>query len=277
VGGDGVARGYLNAPALTAERYLPDPFAGGGSRLYRTGDRARRLPGGALEFLGRMDQQVKIRGHRTEPGELEALLERHPAVGSAAVTVREMLPGDRRLVAYVVPARGFEGVGGDLPARLREHARAALPEHMVPAAVVVLDALPVSQNGKVDRRALPAPEPAARAAAGGAEPATATERQLARIWAALLGTERIPADASFFEIGGHSLLAAQMAARVREEFGVPLALPQVLAAPTVAALGAVVDAAMAAMLAELEAELALLSDEEVRALLEAEESAPAGD
>jgi len=166
-------------------------------------------------------------------------------------------------------------VSAELPARLREHARGALPEHMVPAAVVVMDALPITQNGKTDRRALPDPEPAGPSAAG-AEPVTDSERRLARIWAELLGVERVPADASFFEIGGHSLLAAQMAARVREELGVPVTLPQVLAAPTVAALGALVDAETAALAAELEAELAGLTDEEVRALLAAEETLPAG-
>ncbi|HSU14721.1 non-ribosomal peptide synthetase [Longimicrobium sp.] len=281
VGGDGLARGYLNAPALTAERYLPNPFAADGSRLYRTGDRVRRRADGVLEFLGRLDQQVKIRGHRTEPGELESLLARHPAVADAVVTVREAAPGDRQLVAHVVPARGYEGVAAELPARLREHARGAVPEHMVPVAVVVMDALPLTANGKVDRRALPAPKLGGDAAATGAEPQTATERLLAATWAELLGVEQVPADASFFEIGGHSLLAAQMAARVREEFGVPLSLPQVLAAPTVSALGALLDAEMAALRAELEAELSMLTDEEVRALLEAEEAwdgtAAAGD
>jgi amino acid adenylation domain-containing protein len=279
VGGDGIARGYLNAPALTAQRYVPDPFRGDGSRLYRTGDRARWRADGSIEFMGRMDQQVKIRGHRTEPGELEALLERHPSVATAVVTVREDVPGDRRLAAYVVPARGV--ATDELPAKLRAFARGLLPEHMVPSAVTVMDALPLTPNGKVDRRALPAPRPARDAEARGAAPATETEHRLAAIWSALLGMERVAADASFFEIGGHSLLAAQMAARVREEFGVALTLPDVLAAPTVAGLAGIVDERHAALQAELEAELAELTDEEVRALLEAEEawngSAAAGD
>jgi amino acid adenylation domain-containing protein len=269
VGGDGIARGYLRAPALTAARYLPDPFAAGGARLYRTGDRARRLPDGSIEFMGRLDGQVKIRGHRTEPGELEAVLERHPSVAGAAVTVREDVPGDRRLAAYVVPARGAEGAADALPERLQAYARGVLPEHMVPASVTVLDALPVTPNGKVDRRALPAPRP--RRPARMVEARTETERRLARTWCALLGVERVSADAAFFEIGGHSLLAAQMAARVREDFGVELGLTEVMAAPTLAGLAAAIDDAIAALTGELEAELAGLSDDEVRALLEAEE------
>ncbi|MDB4948385.1 MAG: pcbAB [Gemmatimonadetes bacterium] len=271
VGGDGVARGYLNQPALTAGRYVPDPFAATpGARLYRTGDRARRRADGALEFLGRIDQQVKIRGHRTEPGELEAVLERHPSVASAVVVVRGDAGGDRRLAAYVVPARTADA--RDLPAHLREHVRGVLPEHMVPASVTVMDAIPLTANGKVDRRALPEPEPLRPDEADGTEPSTETERRLAGMWGELLRVERVYADDHFFALGGHSLLAAQMAARVREELGVGLSLPAVLKAGTVAALAAAVDAEVAAVQAELEAELAGLSDEEVRALLEAEEA-----
>ena len=267
VGGDGVARGYLNAPALTAERYLPDPFAADGSRLYRTGDRARRRADGALEFMGRIDQQVKIRGHRTEPGEVEAVLGRHPSVTDATVAVREDTPGERRLVAYVVAAR--DASTEKLPAALRAYARGMLPEHMVPAAVVVMEALPLTPNGKVDRRALPAPPPP-RAANGAAAPRTDTERRLAAMWAGLLGRERVGIHESFFEMGGHSLLAVQMAARVREDFGVDISVPQVLDEDSVARLAALVDAGIAAMTAELEAELEMLSDDEVRALLASE-------
>ncbi|HEX8244080.1 MAG TPA: non-ribosomal peptide synthetase, partial [Longimicrobium sp.] len=309
VGGDGIARGYLNAPALTAQRYVPDPFGPPGARLYRTGDRARWKDGSAevrecgsaevrgdgadsaparnerthalthsrtafLEFLGRLDGQVKIRGHRTEPGEVEAVLERHPSVATAVVAVREDVPGERRLVAYVVPARGT--VADALPAALRTYARGLLPDHMVPAAVVAMETLPLTENGKVDRRALPAPrlQPTLR----GAEPRTETERRLAAMWAEMLGVQRVGTDDRFFEIGGHSLLAVQMTGRLREEFGVIISLPRVLEADSVATLAAAVDAETAAMAAELEEELGLLSDDEVRALLEAEElHAAAGD
>ncbi|HET7232983.1 MAG TPA: amino acid adenylation domain-containing protein, partial [Longimicrobium sp.] len=267
VGGDGVARGYLNAPALTAERFVPDPFAADGSRLYRTGDRARRRDDGTLEFMGRIDQQVKIRGHRTEPGEVEAVLGRHRAVASAVVTVRDDGAGGRRLVAYVVPAPGARK--DELPGALRAYARGVLPEHMVPSAVVVMEALPVTPNGKVDRRALPAPPPP-RAGAAAAPPRTETERRLAVMWAGLLGRERVGIHESFFEMGGHSLLAVQMAARVREDFGVEISVPQVLDEDSVARLAALVDAGVAAMTAELEAELEMLSDDEVRALLASE-------
>ena len=272
VGGDGVARGYLAAPALTAERFVPDPFAADGSRLYRTGDRARwretevreeEVRTFFLEFLGRLDAQAKIRGHRVEPGEVEAVLARHPAVSTAAAVVREDAPGQKRLVAYAVPA----AAGADRAALARglmAFAREQLPEPMAPAAIAILDALPLTAAGKVDRAALPAPEPVA---AAGAEPATATERRIAQDWAALLRVERVPADAPFFALGGHSLLAAQLAARIRDEFGVSMPLPALLAAPTVAGMAAAVDAELAGLRAEVEAELGALSDDEVLALL----------
>ncbi|MEW5927424.1 MAG: non-ribosomal peptide synthase/polyketide synthase, partial [Gemmatimonadota bacterium] len=229
VGGEAVARGYWARPELTAERYVPHPFPPEpGARLYRTGDRVRRLADGNLEFLGRMDAQVKIRGFRVEPAEIEVVLAEHPAVAGAAVVVREDAPGDRRLVGYVAAA------GGVSAAELRAHLAARLPEYMLPAAFVALERLPLTSNGKLDRRALPAPE-----WGGGAEyraPRTPVEEVLAGIWAELLGTARVGTGESFFELGGHSLLATQVVSRARKAFGIELPLRTLFEAPTVAGL-----------------------------------------
>jgi acyl-coenzyme A synthetase/AMP-(fatty) acid ligase len=211
LGGASLARGYLGRPELTAAAFAPDPFSGrAGARLYRTGDRVRWLPGGTLEFLGRTDRQVKVRGFRIEPGEIEAVLGRHPAVRAAAVTVREDRPGDRRVVAYLV-------VDGGVPvAELRELARASLPEYMVPSAIVELDALPLTPTGKLDRRALPAP---AAVAADDVEPRTELERAIAAVWAEVLGVRAVGIGASFFDLGGNSLLVVQVAARLEAALG----------------------------------------------------------
>ncbi len=236
VGGSGVARGYGGRPDLTAERFVPDGLSGdAGARLYRTGDRVRWLATGQLEYLGRTDFQVKVRGYRIEPGEIETVLGRHPAVREAVVLAREDAPGERRLVAYVGAAEAVPA------AELRAHLRESLPEYMVPSALVVLEALPISPNGKVDRRALPAPEP------GGGEaeyeaPRSVTEELLAEIWAEVLRAERVGIRDSFFELGGHSLLATRVVSRVREAFGVELPLRALFEAPTVAGLAERVDA-----------------------------------
>jgi pristinamycin I synthase-3/4 len=235
--GAGLARGYLDRPALTAERFVPDPFSTvPGARMYRTGDRARRLASGELESLGRLDEQVKVRGFRIEPGEVEAALTTHPAVSRAVVAARGEGAG-RRLVAYVVPRDG----GVDV-ASLRAHAASLLPEHMVPGAWIELDALPLTPSGKVDRRALPEPDVAPTDAAREA-PRTPTEEVLAAVFAEVLGVEAVGRDDGFFDLGGHSLLAAQVTSRVRAALQVDLPLREVFEAPSVAALAERVDAA----------------------------------
>jgi len=270
LGGDGLAHGYLGRPGLTAAAFVPDPFSPEpGARLYRTGDRVRVNDGGELEFVGRVDAQVKLRGWRVEPGEIESALRRHDDVGDALAMVREDEPGHRRLVAYAVLHGGDSGdprAGTALRAWLAER----LPEYLVPAAVVTLAAFPLTPNGKVDRAALPAPS---LERVRGTPPRTETELELAAVWAEVLRVERVYADDDFYELGGQSLLAAQVAARVRDRLGVELQLRQLFEAPTLAALAATVDAALEAahdaellrMLEHVEG----LTDEEVAALLEA--------
>ncbi|MGW0433455.1 amino acid adenylation domain-containing protein [Micromonospora sp. NPDC003197] len=213
VAGAGLARGYLNRSALTAERFLPEPFSGiPGARMYRTGDRVRWSADGTLEYLGRVDRQVKIRGYRIELGEIEAALHRSPEVRSAAVLVNEDASGDRRLVAYVVPA----DPGARLtPARLREQVGQSLADYMVPAAFVVLDAFPLTPNGKLDHRALPDPDVTQQSEQEFTEPRTERERLIAGIWAELLNLDRVGIDDDFFDIGGHSLLATRVVTRIR--------------------------------------------------------------
>ncbi|UGQ48160.1 non-ribosomal peptide synthetase [Massilia endophytica] len=230
IGGAGVAAGYQNLPELTAQRFLPDPFAQrAGARMYRTGDLGRWRTDGSIEFLGRNDFQVKLRGFRIELGEIEARLASHAGVRECAVLLRE-----ERLVAYCVPAQGHAPTAE----QLRSHLALGLPEFMVPAAYVVLDAFPLTPNGKLDRKALPAPDAGAYLRRAYAEPEGEAETALARIWADILKQERVGRHDHFFELGGHSLLAVQVAARVRGALGVELPLGEVFAHPVLADLAA---------------------------------------
>ncbi|HSK77547.1 MAG TPA: condensation domain-containing protein, partial [Thermoanaerobaculia bacterium] len=235
VGGAGLARGYLGRPELTAERFIPDPAGGWpGARLYRSGDLGRFLPNGVVEYLGRLDHQVKIRGFRIEPGEIEAALVALAGVQQAVVLVREDRLGDRRLVAYIV---------GDVSvAELRRSLRAQLLDYMVPAAFVTLAAMPLTVNGKVDRKALPAPEQPGDEESHLA-PRTPVEEVLAGIWTELLGVDRIGTAGHFFDLGGHSLVAMRVISRLRSVFGVELPLRVLFEAPTLADLAARVEAA----------------------------------
>ncbi len=234
LGGGGVARGYLGDPARTAERFVPDPFTGVvGARLYRSGDRVRWRADGTLEFIGRVDQQVKIRGFRVEPGEVEAVLARQPGVEEAAVVAREDTPGQLRLVAYVVPKAGAEPPVSAIRAALK----AELPPYMIPAAWVTMDALPLTRNGKVDRRALPAPDAAATVReAAGAVLQTDAERAIAAAWREVLGVEEVGLDDNFFDLGGHSLLLARLRSRLRESFPREVSVVVLFRYPTVRSL-----------------------------------------
>jgi amino acid adenylation domain-containing protein len=235
IGGHGVTRGYLGRPDLTAERFVPDAFsAQPGARLYRTGDRARWTAEGVVGYLGRLDAQVKVRGVRIEPGEIEAVLRRHPAVVECAVAARTAGAGDTRLVAYVVGAAEADA--------LRAHLGRSLPEYMVPSAFVPLDALPLTPNGKLDRKALPAPEGSSYATRVYEAPRTEAERKVASVWAEMLGVENVGAHDRFFDLGGHSLLLVRVQARLREAFGQPVPITHLFRYLTVSALAAALEA-----------------------------------
>jgi acyl-coenzyme A synthetase/AMP-(fatty) acid ligase len=213
IGGEGVAVGYLNRPELTAERFVADPCAAG-KRMYKTGDLGRWREGGQLECLGRTDFQVKVRGHRIELGEIEAELSRHESVKQSAVVVREDQPGDVRLVAYVILAASSLD-----KAALWMHLRASLPEYMVPQHFVALDILPMTVNGKIDRKALPSPEPQRAANVTPSRPLTATEEIIAGIWSKILGVARVEPRDNFFDLGGHSFIAVKAIAEVEKATG----------------------------------------------------------
>ncbi|MCA9572202.1 MAG: AMP-binding protein, partial [Myxococcales bacterium] len=236
IGGAGVARGYHARPGSTAERFVPDPFGPPGARLYRTGDRVRWRRDGHLEYLGRQDEQLKIRGYRVEPGEVEAALSSLPGVEGCVVG--SWGEGDaERLCAWVA------GPGATDPSALRRGLAAALPEYMVPGAFVALDALPLTPNGKLDRRALPAP---VLSVGEGADPATRSESHLAALFCELLGVDRAGREDDFFALGGHSLLAARLSVRVRDALGVELPLRTVFESPTLEGLAARIDELIAA-------------------------------
>lgn len=237
IGGDGLARGYLHRPELTAEKFVPDPFSPDPeARLYKTGDLVRYLPSGDIEFLGRIDHQIKVRGFRIEMGEIEAVLRQHDAVNETVVVVREDTPGNQRLVAYFVPAQESASIASEL----REFLKAKLPEYMVPSAFVPLKAMPLTPNGKVNRRALPAPDqtdlaPSAKFAA----PKDVVESRLIQIWESVLGVRPIGVRHNFFELGGHSLVAVKLMNRVERAFGKKLAIATLLQAPTIQQLAAI--------------------------------------
>ena len=240
IAGAGLARGYLNRPGLTAERFVADPYGEAGSRMYRTGDLAKWRADGNLEYLGRVDEQVKIRGFRIELGEIEAAIMRHPEVREARVIVREDVEGEKRLVGYVVASAGGSVDG----AELRRHAEEILPDYMVPSAIVMMEELPLTANGKLDRKALPEPELVS--AAGYRAPRTPQEEILCSSFAEVLGVERVGLDDNFFELGGHSLLATRLISRVRGTLGVELSIRALFETPTVEGLSEQLSRAQAA-------------------------------
>jgi myxalamid-type nonribosomal peptide synthetase MxaA len=242
IGGPGVARGYLGRPGLTAARFVPDPFSGAvGARLYRTGDRARHRADGSIEFLGRGDDQVKIRGFRVELGEIEDALRGHPAVADAAVLAVPAAAGDTRLAAYIIPARGHLVTRQTLTTRLARQ----LPDYMVPSSFTILDEFPLTPHGKIDFEALPAPAPMA-IEADHIEPRTPTEHEVAGLFAEILDITQVGALANFFEIGGNSLLAARLLARMSRAFDVSISVFEIFTTPTVEGIAAKVDSALAA-------------------------------
>jgi amino acid adenylation domain-containing protein len=271
VGGSALARGFVGRGPITAERFVADPDAGArpGARLYRTGDRARYLRDGNIEFLGRLDDQVKVRGFRVEPGEIEAALRRHAAMGEAAVMARRDGSGEPRLVAYVQLASEAGASAQDL----RAHLGASLPEHMIPAVFVFLDALPLTPSGKIDRRRLPDAKNVQAATTGFVAPRTPIEVTLAQIWGELLGVEQIGVHDNFFDLGGHSLLATRVISRIRHDLNVELTLRSIFETPTVESLAllvvqASIEQAGDEEVAHLLADLERLPDDEAQSLLQ---------
>jgi amino acid adenylation domain-containing protein len=270
IGGEGVARGYLNRPELTKERFIADPFSSRpGSRLYKTGDVARYFPNGEIELLGRLDHQIKIRGFRIELGEIETVLKQHPSVREAVVVVREDAPGDRRLAAYVAPGSAAAQAG-----ELWEFLKKRLLAYMVPSALVFLDTFPLTPNGKLDRKALPAPEePSPEPDGLYVAPRTPTEEVLANIWREVLNLTQVGIHDNFFELGGHSLLATQVISRVRDAFGADIGLSALFEAPSIDALASIVEERLVESgtfdeFTKLIAEIENLSEEQVDVLVQ---------
>jgi acyl carrier protein len=264
IGGEGLARGYLNRSELTAEKFMPNPFSKEpGARLYKTGDLARYLPTGNIEFRGRTDYQVKVLGFRIELGETEAVLGQHPAVGETVVVAREDVPGGKRLVAYVV----LNQEQAPTVSELRSFLQAKLPNYMIPSAFVLLDSLPLTPNGKVDRGALPPPnQTRPELERSFLAPCTPSEQLLTAIWAQILELDKIGVHDNFFDLGGHSLLATQIVSRIRETLQIELPLRRLFEKPTIAELAELISeercrkmdsADMSGILTELES----MSDE----------------
>ena len=269
IAGDGLARGYLNRPDVTAEKFVPNAFSWKvGARLYRTGDVGRRLANGELEFAGRTDHQVKVRGYRIELGEIEAVLSRYQGINDVVVTVREDEQLDKYLVAYIVSA-------GEPPSstELRAHLKASLPHHMIPSAFVVLNELPRTPNGKVDRRSLPAPDGVEqKPEAVYVSPRTSVEEALAGIWSNILRVERVGVADNFFELGGHSILAIRLLAQIEEAFQIKLPLRSLFEEPTIEGMERLMQADASQreriqQTAELLLKLASMSDSELESTL----------
>jgi acyl carrier protein len=269
VAGEGLARGYLNHPELTAARFIPNPFSDRpGERLYRTGDLARRMPDDDIEYLGRIDLQVKIRGFRIELGEIESALRSHPAVLEAAVVARDNWAGEKHLVAYLVTREEQSHA----PSQFRRFLSEKLPEHMIPSLYLTIETMPLTSNGKLDRKALPAPE-VLRKRAGGATslPLTQVENALAAIWRDVLHLEQVGVQDNFFDLGGHSLMAVQVISSIRKALRVEVPLRFLFEAPTIADLAGFVQSSKTGTqsgliakdgeIEELLAEIELLSDE----------------
>jgi acyl carrier protein len=270
LGGAGLARGYLNRPDLTAEKFLPDPFSElPGARLYRTGDLGRYLPDGQIEFLGRVDNQVKVRGFRIELGDVESALRQHPHLEDVVVVARDDNAESKRLVAYVVADRETKPTVSELRSFLGER----LPDYMIPSAFVMLDRLPQTPSGKIDRRALPEPtEERPELEAAYVAPRTPVEETLADIVGQVLGVDRVGIRDNFFELGGHSMLAIQVISQVRELFQVDVPLRSLFESPTVEGLAVAIARTQAEVedrekLEQMLSELEQLSEEEVKTLL----------
>jgi acyl carrier protein len=273
LGGDGLARGYLNDAEMTAEKFLDDPFdTRPAARMYHTGDRVRWLADGKLEFLGRRDQQVKIRGFRVELGELEAALSEHPALHMAvALAVGDGI--QKRLIAYVTPA-----AGAPMLSEVQQFLRRRLPDYMLPAAVVALDELPLTPQGKVDRATLAKLQVDPEAVAPYEPPESDVEVRLAEIWAEALGADRVGRHDNFFALGGHSLIATQIVSRVEDAFGAPLPIGVLFEEGTIAAMAKILDddpqTARAAAAAKLRAQIDRMDPAQIQTLLEQKRASP---
>jgi acyl carrier protein len=274
IGGDGLARGYIGRPELTAEKFVPHPYSRHlGARLYRTGDLVRYREDGNIEFLKRMDQQVKVRGFRVELGEIESTLNQYRAVVESVVVDRKDSSGDIRLIAYFVPEDGVEPTSLELLTFLQEK----LPSYMLPSAFMAIKEIPLTPNGKVDRRALPAPEQIEVSTAGFIAPRTEMEQLVAEIWCEILGITQVGADSNFFDLGGHSLLATRVMNRIRERCGVELPLRVLFEFPTVVSLAAKLDDARPketelSRILDILVNMENISEEEVTTLLAQSES-----